>query len=126
MFDNVKRCRQKQKSSPYPPLRKNYRESLSYKIWKSIVFYIVWKQDHPPKATKVGAKTSKGASNQISCGQSFDKYVFYAFAYFPCFSTFLDVFAFPRFFWVSLFTCFYINANGKSARRFSMYLRSPL
>ena len=27
MFDNVKRCRQKQKSSPYPPLRTNYRES---------------------------------------------------------------------------------------------------
>ena len=27
-------------------------ESLSYKIWKSIAVYIVWKQDHPPKATK--------------------------------------------------------------------------
>ena len=27
-------------------------ESLSNKIWKSIDFYIVWKQDHPPKATK--------------------------------------------------------------------------
>ena len=35
-------------------------DSLSYKISKSIDFYIVWKQDHPPKATKMVPKRARG------------------------------------------------------------------
>ena len=58
MFDNVKGADRNKSPPPTRPCVQTIgsqieqMESLSYKIWKIIDFYVVWKQDHPPKATK--------------------------------------------------------------------------
>ena len=89
MFDNVKRSIQKQKSSPYPPLRRSYRESdrangvSKLQDLEKYRFLYCLEARSPTKGDEEGAKTSKETSIQISFGQSFNKYVFYAFAYFP-------------------------------------------